>query len=76
MMVIHICSHCTEPEVRHRFEGKVCLFEFSERFGPLFLRFGDLEPKQVQPINPNCWHWRAFQDWFDNVYRAQTGQKE
>ena len=67
--IIHLCSWATVPEVRHEFEGKICLFEFSEMFGPLFLKFGDLEPRKIQPVNPECWSWRAFGDWFDNVYK-------
>ncbi len=65
-MYIHICNFTDYPDIRHEFEGQICYFDFSTQFGPLFLR-GDGEPKKVQPINPNCWSWRAFGDWYDTV---------
>jgi len=60
---MHICDFTTVADVRIVWNGRVVRFDFSRMFGPLFLRLTDGEPKKIQPINPKCHSWQAFEAW-------------
>jgi hypothetical protein len=46
--------------------GKLWKWEFTDRFGPLFLR-KDGEPMVNQPIHENHPAWEPFREWFDKL---------
>lgn len=46
-----------------RYGGREWWFEFSDMFGPLLLRKGDLEPRATQPDDERHPFWEAFNAW-------------
>jgi hypothetical protein len=68
-MKVHICNFTTVENIqRGRYR-----FDFSEMFGPLFIRASG-EPLKNQP-QPGSRAWVAFEDWH-REYRAAQGKTE
>jgi hypothetical protein len=70
-MLVHLCNFTTVEDVQVSWNGRKIRFDFSERFGPLFLRLGDGEPKEIQPMNPQCQSWQAFEKWHKQYLEAR-----
>jgi hypothetical protein len=68
-MHVHICSSTTVANIQR---GKV-RFDFSEMFGPLFIKKNG-DPLKNQP-KPTSAAWAAFEEWHKE-YRAALGKRD
>jgi hypothetical protein len=63
---VHICSFVSVADVkRGRYR-----FDFSDRFGPLFVRANG-EPLKNQP-QPGSAAWSAFESWYEEFKKSPT----